>query len=117
MRILLISGSLPPMKCGVGDYTANLAKALGRRKDASVAVLTDVAATPTPSDFEFEVFPIARGWRMGDIVPIGVTARRWGPDIIHIQYPTQGYGRRYLPWLLPSLFRLVNLPVVQTWHG
>src|SRR5208283_2155116 len=23
----------------------------------------------------------------------------------------------YLPWLLPSLFRMVGVPVVQTWHG
>jgi len=117
MRILLISGSLPPMKCGVGDYTAHLAKALGRREDTSVAVVTDVAATPIPSDFEFEVFPIARGWRMTDIVSIGKAAALWRPDIMHIQYPTQGYGYRYLPWLLPSLFRLIRVPVVQTWHG
>ena len=105
------------MKCGVGDYTAHLAKALSRRKDTSVAVLTDVAATPRPSDFDFEVFPIARGWRMMDVVRIAAAAWRWRPDVIHIQYPTQGYGRRYLPWLLPSLFRLADVPVVQTWHG
>ena len=117
MRILLISGSLPPMKCGVGDYTAHLADALGRCKDTSVAVLTDAQAKPVPSGFNFEVFPVARGWRMSDAVPIAIAAKRWRPDIMHIQYPTQGYGRRYLPWLLPSLFRLVSVPVVQTWHG
>jgi len=105
------------MKCGVGDYTAHLAKALSRRTDTTVAVLTDVSATPTPSDFEFEVFPVARGWRMADVSRIGLAARRWRPDIVHIQYPTQGYGRSYLPWLLPSLFRILDLPVVQTWHG
>ncbi len=104
------------MKCGVGDYTANLAKALGRCPDTSVAVLTDAAATPIPADFEFEVFPIARGWRMADALRIAKAARRWNPDVVHIQYPTQGYGQRYLPWLLPMLFRLIHLPVVQTWH-
>jgi glycosyltransferase involved in cell wall biosynthesis len=104
------------MKCGVGDYTANLASALCRCKDTSVAVLTDVAATPVPAEFEFEVLPIAHGWRMADVVRIGMAARRWNPDIVHFQYPTQGYGQRYLPWLLPALFRLVNVPVVQTWH-
>jgi hypothetical protein len=46
MRILLISGSLPPMRCGVGDYTASLATALGRCDDTAVAVLTDTAANP-----------------------------------------------------------------------
>lgn len=104
------------MKCGVGDYTANLAKALGRCQDISVAVLTDVAATPVSGDFEFEVLPVAEGWRMADLVRIAMAVRRWNPDIIHIQYPTQGYGQRRLPWLLPTFFRLVNIPVVQTWH-
>jgi glycosyltransferase involved in cell wall biosynthesis len=116
MRILLISGSLPPMKCGVGDYTAQLAKAISRCRDVTVAVLTDVTATPVPSDFEFEVFPIARSWRMSDIFSIARVVRRWRPDIMHIQYPTQGYGRQLLPWLLPTLFRMANVPVVQTWH-
>jgi glycosyltransferase involved in cell wall biosynthesis len=117
MRILLITGSFPPMKCGVGDYTAHLAVALSRRTDTEVAVLTDVLASPIPCDFEFRVFPVCRGWRMRDVPRIRAQVRQWKPDIIHIQYPTQGYGRRYLPWLLPSLFRIVGIPVVQTWHG
>jgi glycosyltransferase involved in cell wall biosynthesis len=116
MKILLVSGSLPPMKCGVGDYTASLAKALCRRQDTSVAVLTDTAATPIPSDFDFEVFPIVDGWRMADIIRIARVTRRWRPDLVHIQYPTQGYGDRHLPCLLPGLFSVSNVPVVQTWH-
>lgn len=116
MKILLVSGSLPPMKCGVGDYTASLAAALSRRGDTSVAVLTDTAAKPIPSDFDFEVFPIAGGWRMTDMIRIAKVTRRWRPDLVHVQYPTQGYGSRYLPLLLPAFFRLGNVPVVQTWH-
>jgi len=117
MRILLISGSLPPMKCGVGDYTAHLANALSRLANINVAVLTDVSATPKPSDFEFEVLPICRGWKMSDFARIASAVLRWKPDLVHIQYPTQGYGQRYLPWLLPVLFRMALIPVVQTWHG
>ncbi len=117
MRILLISGSLPPMKCGVGDYTAHLAKALTRQGNTDIAVLTDVSATPKPSNFDFEVFPICHGWILSDIGRIALAVRRWKPDLMHIQYPTQGYGQRYLPWLLPVLFRMAGIPVVQTWHG
>ena len=104
------------MKCGVGDYTANLARALARREDTSVAVLTDVAATPIPPDFDFQVFPISRGWRMADFFRIADTARGWQPDLVHVQYPTQGYGTSYLPFLLPTLFRILRVPIVQTWH-
>ncbi len=117
MRILLISGSLPPMKCGVGDYTAHLANALSRMSNTDVAVLTDVSATPRPSEFKFDVLPICHGWRISDVARIASEVRRWKPDLIHIQYPTQGYGHRYLPWLLPALFRIALVPVVQTWHG
>jgi glycosyltransferase involved in cell wall biosynthesis len=104
------------MKCGVGDYTANLAKALGKVQDVSVAVLTDVAAAPAASHCEFAVFAIVHGWRMFDLFRIVKVVRQWRPDIVHVQYPTQGYGRRLLPWLLPSIMRLMHLPVVQTWH-
>jgi glycosyltransferase involved in cell wall biosynthesis len=116
MRVLLISGSLPPMKCGVGDYTAKLANALNRRDDTSIAVLTDTAASPIPPDFDFEVFPIVDGWRMTNASRIARMVQGWRPDIVHIQYPTQGYGHSYLPWLLPTLFSLANIPIVQTWH-
>jgi glycosyltransferase involved in cell wall biosynthesis len=104
------------MRCGVGDYTASLAHALVQCKDTSVAVLTDVAATPVPSSFTFEVFPIVQGWTMADVFRIGSVVHRWRPDLVHIQYPTQGYGYRYLPWFLPALFSFANMPVVQTWH-
>jgi len=117
MRILLISGSLPPMRCGVGDYTALLAKALGKRKDATVAILSDVAAGIADQEENIEVFPIIDGWTIVDAVKILRKIRSWRPDVVHIQYPTQGYGRHVLPWLLPSLFWLLNVPVVQTWHG
>ena len=42
---------------------------------------------------------------MTDVSRIAKTVRGWSPDLIHIQYPTQGYGQRYLPWLLPTLFQ------------
>lgn len=105
------------MKCGVGDYTAHLANALSRQADTAVAVLTDVGATSIPPSFQFEVFPVCRGWRISDVLRIGSAVRDWKPDVMHIQYPTQGYGQRYLPWVLPMLFRIAGVPVVQTWHG
>lgn len=104
------------MMCGVGDYTANLAKALGRRGDVSVAVLTDIAAAPVPTDFNFEVFPVVDGWKISDLIRIARVVHHWRPDLVHVQYPTQGYGPKRLPWLLPALLRMVNVPVVQTWH-
>ena len=51
MRVMLITGSFPPMHCGVGDYTCKLAAALAERADLCVTVLTSRGAE-TPKAFQ-----------------------------------------------------------------
>jgi glycosyltransferase involved in cell wall biosynthesis len=116
MRILLVSGSFPPMRCGVGDYTARLAAALAKLDDTHVAVLTDYRAGTGRMVGDVEVLPTANRWRMSDYPQILRTVRRWKPDVIHIQYPTQGYEGNRLPWLLPLLLWPLRISIVQTWH-
>jgi glycosyltransferase involved in cell wall biosynthesis len=116
MRILLLTGSYPPMRCGVGDYVASLADALGRLSGTEVAVITDRRAHGAGSSSRVEVFPVVHGWEVFDLQPILNTIRRWAPDVLHFQYPTQGYGDRRLPWLLPLVLSVLRIPIVQTWH-
>ena len=116
MRVLLISGSLPPMRCGIGDYTAQLAEALAKNSNVTLAVLTDAAARSVSSPRNYEVLAVAHGWAWSDAGRIIQTVRRWKPDIVHMQYPTQGYGRQKLPWLVPSLLAALGLRIVLTWH-
>ncbi len=106
------------MKCGVGDYTAKLAQALAYTADTTVAVLVDIAASQTDAAApSLEILPIAHGWTFSDLPAILRTVRKWRPDIIHMQYPGQGYGAHKLPWLLPSILAIVlRKPIVQTWH-
>lgn len=113
MRVLLVSGSYPPMSCGVGDYTGQLAKALGRRGDITVAVLTGIAAEGVTGE-GVELFPVVRTWGIVEAPSIVGRIRRWRPDVVHIQYPTHYY--RKIQWVLPMLARIANGPVVQTWH-
>jgi glycosyltransferase involved in cell wall biosynthesis len=113
MRVLLVSGSYPPMPCGVGDYTAQLAKALGRRGDVTVAVLTGISAEGSEAEGA-ELFPVVRTWGIAEAPSIVGRIRRWRPDVVHIQYPTHYY--REIQWVLPMLARIANGPVVQTWH-
>ncbi len=40
----------------------------------------------------------------------------WRPDIVHVQYPTQGYDGAALPALLPVLAWQAGAVPVQTWH-
>lgn len=90
MRILIISGSYPPMKCGVGDYTAKLIenfKASGHQ--AEVLTTRDVGR-----------------WVFLSIPKIIKFTRRFNPDIIHIQYPSSEYGRSLMINFLPLFLRL-----------
>jgi len=116
MRILLVTGSFPPMKCGVGNYAASLAEALGKLRDIQVSVLTHTEARTARSDRNFEIFPIIHGWKMSDISRVVKILRHWKPDIVHLQYPTQGYRNAWLPWLLPIMLHWLNVKTVQTWH-
>jgi glycosyltransferase involved in cell wall biosynthesis len=117
MRILLVTGSYPPMHCGVGDYTGRLAGALACRAGVEVAVLTSrAAAVSGRKDANVELFALLEDWTVREVPKVFAVLRGWRPDIVHIQYPTQGYGRGRLPLLLPLLFRMARVSVVQTWH-
>ena len=116
MRILLITGSFPPMKCGVGDYSYNLAKGLIANHRVKVAVLTSELCLINNKIDGIELFPVIKRWRFQEIIKVIKIIQYWSPDIIHIQYPTQGYSNGFLPWLLPIISFFMRKKVVQTWH-
>jgi len=92
MKIAFITGSYPPDTCGIGDYTAQLVIAL-RQKGVVIEVIcrTD--------------------WRLNNIGNIVKTIRSVNPDIVHIQYPTVGFGKKLTPQLLSLI-----IPSVVTVH-
>ena len=118
MRVLFITGSYPPMLCGVGDYTATLAAEISRRGELSVGVVTCVAATDSKSGVGdgVQLLPMIQDWRFSELPGLIGAIRRWRPDIVHIQYPTLGYGNNWMPYFLPLFLKLFGLKVVQTWH-
>ena len=116
MRVLLITGSFPPMKCGVGDYSYHLSKALASDPQIQVGILTSAIRGIKNNINRIEVFPIIKQWAPPEALQIMKIIRRWSPDIVHIQYPTQGYGHGLLPWLIPLISFMTGKKVVQTWH-
>ena len=116
MKLLLITGSLPPMNCGVGDYTYRLALALAEDNSDRVAVLTSAAARGADGAGTIDIFPVIDRWALSEASKAAKVIRGWNPDIVHVQYPTQGYGDRLLPDLLPAMSFLLGRKVVQTWH-
>jgi glycosyltransferase involved in cell wall biosynthesis len=94
-KILMVSGSWPPQACGVGDYTEQLCRELEKSDIDVVRFVDDGLSRLYSSD----------------------TVRRVNDadcDLVHIQYPTAGYGRSFTPSALPS--RVRNKPVVVTLH-
>lgn len=116
MRVLIVVGSYPPMKCGVGDYSCNLAKGLAARPGVYISVLTSVHGGGTDMAGGVEIFSIIKRWSLFEAPKVIRTIRRVSPDIVHIQHPTQGYGNGLLPWFLPMISFLMRKKVVQTWH-
>jgi glycosyltransferase involved in cell wall biosynthesis len=91
MRILIISGSYPPMKCGVGDYTAKLIENFKTHgHQAEVLTTRDVGR-----------------WVFLSVPKIIRFIRRVNPDIIHIQYPSSEYGKSLMINFLPLFLRLL----------
>jgi glycosyltransferase involved in cell wall biosynthesis len=114
MRILLISGSNPPMRCGVGDYSARLAQALAKAGD-DVHVLTSGAAAGE-NGVAYTTHACVQRWSPQAAAPLLRLVRTLRPDIAHVQLPTQGYGRNRFPWAIPLLLNVRRQVVVQTWH-
>src|SRR5689334_904465 len=101
------------MRCGVGDYTARLAQALKDSGRARVAVL--VAGRGGEAQHGIELLRIG-GWSPLYALAGLRAASRWKPDVVHMQFPTQGYGSHWLPWIFPLLLALCGIRAVQTWH-
>lgn len=83
MKIVMITGSIPPDACGVGDYTVTLMNELRKQsKNVELVKLNFIQLLKL-------------------LMPIK-------DRVIHVQYPTQGYGYS----LLPLLLVLIKNPVI-----
>jgi glycosyltransferase involved in cell wall biosynthesis len=115
LRVLLVSGSYPPMRCGVGDYTERLAVALRGQPGVEVQVVTSTESGAAAGDQPW-VRPAMPSWRLVALADFATVLGQFRPDIVHIQYPTQGYRVASGPVAIPFVARLRGAAVVVTWH-
>ncbi len=92
MKVLLISGSLPPSPCGVGDYSQQLYSSLVKK------------------GYALKLFKI-QFWNITNLLNIVADIKRESSSLLHIQYPTVGYGYSLIPQFLALVF-----PSVVTIH-
>lgn len=111
-----MTGSYPPLRCGVGDYASRLAASLAALPGMSVEVLTTGTEDAAEVVDGVVVRRAMKDWTLGSVSTFVSAIRRSRPDIVHVQYPTQGYADGWLPNIIPLLSRLLGHRVVQTWH-
>jgi glycosyltransferase involved in cell wall biosynthesis len=92
LKVLMVCGSYPPEVCGVGDYTAKLIESL-QRLGAEVTALHGMR------------------WDWHATKMVRAAIARHSSDVIHIQYPSVGYGRSLMPQLLS-----IRVPAIVTLH-
>jgi len=109
MRVAIISGSYPNMKCGVGDYTRVLVDFINKI-GIKVKVITS-KNEEVISDGISE--PIVFSWDWRCIKKIYNYCKKNDINIIHIQYPTRGYGYKIGVNLLPLYIKIKNLFSIQ----
>ncbi len=88
MRVALLVGPCPRGGCGVGDYTMCLGTALQAR-GTEVRVIT------------------SGDWSLRGVFKVSKSLREQDFDIVHIQYPTAGFGTKLGPQGLSLLRRTV----------
>jgi len=88
VRVALITGACPPGECGVGDYTSCLDKSLKAKGVESHVIASEV-------------------WNVSSALGVSRRLREQNFDILHIEYPTVGFGRKLGPQALALLQRCV----------
>lgn len=93
-KILLVTGSYPPDVCGVGDYSKKLLESLN--KESNIV----------------ELF-YKKKWGIINLFSYTNEIKSKKANLIHFQYPTEGYGYSILPLLmmlfLPKKKRIITI--------
>jgi glycosyltransferase involved in cell wall biosynthesis len=112
MRVLIISGSGLPIRCGISNYTDHLLRQL-QRQAVDVRVVTHAEATGSDS-----VHNVVQNWTPGCLRQLVAEIEDFEPDVLHFMYPSVKFSRGPFVNLLPHLLkqRSRKVPLVITLH-
>jgi len=109
MKVCMITGTLPNIKCGVGDYTDILCNKLNKSEKIELSVITTKGLSINK---EYTTYDIMNKWNFTEVPKIISKINKINPDILHIQYPTLAYKRNiminFLPLLVKKKYKIVH---------
>lgn len=115
MRLCIITGSYPPVKCGIGDYTHTLSNhLLAATEDIDLHIISPDISYKTPDTAT--IHNCIPKWNLKGGLKVIKLVRNLKPDIIHLQYQTPPGNKNITINLLPLIFRLFGCIVVSTIH-
>lgn len=107
-KILIISGSYPDIKCGIGDYAERLLEAF-RSRHIPVSLLTSRDPLVMEKDY---VYPLIKKWNIFSMAEIMAFIGKTRPAIINLQAPTIRYKAILSPIsFLPALSKIFFNPI------
>lgn len=114
-KLTIISGTYPPMPCGVGDYTAILARHLAEL-GIEVSVISSMEAQKQHE--QVQLYAMIEKWHWPALKQIINKLHDIQPEAILFQWPTAAYGRslavNYLPKAIKRQFP--HVPLLATLH-
>lgn len=112
-KVVMITGSFPKHKCGVGDYSKILCEELVK-ENVEVHVIT---SDDTIGEVDgLIVHNKINDWSVSNMSKVVNMVKEINPDLVHIQYPTKGYGRKTMINILPMFLKAKGFKVVTTLH-
>ncbi|QRF75034.1 UDP-D-galactose:(glucosyl)lipopolysaccharide-1,6-D-galactosyltransferase [Thermoplasmatales archaeon] len=108
MKIVIYANSFSPNTGGGERYNLDLANSLNAQGD-EVTVITPVRSD-SEEKFKFSVIRIP-GNKVVSVWKLPKILKGISPDILHISGPTE------IDFILPSLAKFLNIPVIMTYHA
>ncbi|MCB1216071.1 glycosyltransferase family 4 protein [bacterium] len=103
MKIALVTGSAGDTHCGVGDYTYELAQHLALDGEVHLYFSKDHGPVRRPFEKLHTLFLHPKdGFSMLNLPSFKKELVDGGYDIVHVQYPSKGFGKSLLPGYLPE---------------
>lgn len=110
--IVQVTGSYPPMTCGIGDYTFHLSRSLAEQ-GAPVEIWTQIGAFgPRPG-----VRECVGRWDRAGLCALGRQLRQTKPAVVNLQYEPGVFDSHPAITLLPLLTRRAGVSLVTTFHS